>query len=192
LRQSRALWTRPAFAVLYFLAAAVVASALALSLWRRVEDRHRLATGSARWIWLTRELERPAPLSFLAVREFDWGGGPAGPAPVLLFVDRRHTFLVNGVRVGVGEQRPGDPLRAYEISRQLVRGRNLLLIEAQSPDGAGGILFSLRLDGQMVVSDASWRVARSEKDLARGGTGAVVWGRPPMYPWGYPARPAGN
>jgi hypothetical protein len=62
------------------------------------------------------------------------------------------------------------------------------VIEAESPTGAGGILFHLDLPGaERVDSDATWRVSPSEAELARGaGTPAAVWGRPPMYPWGYP------
>jgi len=154
-----------------------------------VEDRRYLATGPARWIWLTRNLEVPGPLSFFAGREFDWNGDPVGPARALMFVDRHHVLFVNGVRVGEGEQKPGDPLRAYEFSRLLHRGRNLVLIEARSPDGVGGILFSLQLPGgTTLVSDASWRVGRSENALVQRGAAATVWGRPPMYPWGYPTR----
>jgi hypothetical protein len=99
----------------------------------------------------------------------------------------RHVFFVNGVAVGSGEQRPGDALRSYELSRFLRPGRNRLRIHADHPNGAGGILFCLRLpDGSMVVSDKRWRVGRSENELASEGRPAAVWGRPPMYPWGYP------
>jgi hypothetical protein len=190
LRQTRPVSSRPATAWLFTLAAVVAVSALVLSLARRWEDRRHLATGRAQWIWLTYDLKKPAPLRFFAAKEFDWNRAPEGPARLLLFVDRRYVLFVNGSRVGAGEQKPGDPLHVYEVSQLLRPGRNRIAIEAESPDGAGGILFALALPGgRMVVSDGSWRVGRSEKELAGGGAAAVIWGRPPMYPWRYPLLP---
>jgi hypothetical protein len=75
-----------------------------------------------------------------------------------------------------------------EIAPALTIGVNRVVIEAESPTGAGGILFHLDLpEGVHVDSDATWQVGSSEAELARGaGKPAGVWGRPPMYPWGYP------
>jgi hypothetical protein len=75
-----------------------------------------------------------------------------------------------------------------EIAPALTAGVNRVVIEAESPTGAGGILFHLELPGgDHVDSDATWQVSSSEAELARGaGKPAAVWGRPPMYPWGYP------
>ena len=108
-------------------------------------------------------------------------------AKALLYVDRRGVLSVNGSRFPATEQRPGSPLAVLEIAPALVAGGNSLVIEAESPTGAGGILFHLDLPEGSVDSDASWRVGPADSDLARGGSApAVVWGRPPLYPWGYP------
>jgi hypothetical protein len=172
---------------------AVAGSALAWSVARRHQDRLHRATGPASWIWLTEEVdEDPALLRFFAAREFDWQGSGSRPARALLFVDRRYTLFFNGARVGQGRQRPGDPLDAYELSGLLRRGVNRVVIGAESPDGAGGILFLLTLpDGTQLFSDSRWRVAKTEKELESGGRQAAVWGSPPMYPWGYPRLPGG-
>jgi hypothetical protein len=170
------------------LAFSVAGSALAWSIVRRHQDRLHRATGSAHWIWLSDEVgEEPAPLRFFAARDFDWQGSGGRPARALLFVDRRYAFFLNGGPVGQGQQRPGDPLDSYELSGLLRRGLNRIVIRAESPDGAGGILFLLTLpDGSRLPSDGQWRVAKTEKELESGGRSAAIWGSPPMYPWGYP------
>jgi hypothetical protein len=108
-------------------------------------------------------------------------------------VDREHVLYVNGARAGAGVQRPGDALALYDLSPLLRPGVNRIAIEAGSPTGVGGILFSLDLDGlgrDALVSDGHWRVDLSADALAAGGRyGPVVWGSPPQYPWGYPAMP---
>ncbi len=105
-------------------------------------------------------------------------------------MDRRFVLFVNGSRVGTGAKRPGDVLSLFDVAGWLHPGTNRVVIEAESPTGVGGILFALDLGTEWrnaVVSDENWRVAPSEPVLRRvGGTPAAVWGRPPMYPWGYP------
>jgi len=193
LRQTRPLLARPLPAFLFVLTLAVTGSALAWSVARRHQDRVHRATGPASWIWLTDEVgEEPAPLRFFAAREFEWQGSGSGPTQALLFVDRRYALFFNGGLVGQGRQRSGDPLDAYDLSGLLRRGLNRIVIGAESPDGAGGILFLLTLpDGTQLPSDSRWRVAKTEKELKSGGRQAAVWGSPPMYPWGYPTLRGG-
>ena len=188
MRQTPPLLARLVPAFLFVLTLAVAGSALAWSVARRHQNRLHRATGPASWIWLADEVgEEPAPLRFFAAREFDWQGSGSGPTQALLFVDRRYALFFNGGLVGQGQQRPGDPLDAYDLSGLLRRGLNRIVIGAESPDGAGGILFLLTLsDGTQVPSDGRWRVAKTEKELESGGRRAAVWGSPPMYPWGYP------
>jgi hypothetical protein len=100
---------------------------------------------------------------------------------------------VNGVRAGGGAQRRGDPLALYDAAPLLREGVNRVAIEAASPTGIGGILFSLDLDAygrDALVSDGLWRVDLSPEAVERGARYAPrVWGRPPQYPWGYPRMP---
>jgi hypothetical protein len=178
---------RPVPAALFLLALLVVAGAALVAGTRAMRDRSRLVTGGARWIWFSLDIEEPKPVRFYARRDFTIARVPAS-AKALLYVDRRGVLSVNGSRFPAAEQRPGSPLAVLEIAPALVAGGNSLVIEAESPTGAGGILFHLDLpEGTSIDTDASWRVSLSESDLARGGGArAAVWGRPPMYPWDYP------
>lgn len=164
----------------------VVAAAGALA-WGRSRRGRSLPTGPASWIWFSLDIQTPGPLRFYAGREFRLDGVPAS-AKARLFVDRRGCLIVNGSRFAASEHLPGSRLSVLEVAPLLVAGVNHLVIEAESPTGAGGILFCLDLPGgRRVVSDGSWRVGLSEAVLARGGGApAGVWGKPPMYPWGYP------
>ena len=178
---------RPVPAALFLLALLIVAGAALLAGTRATRDRSRLMTGGARWIWLSLDIEEPKPVRFYARRDFTIARVPVS-AKALLYVDRRGVLSVNGSRFPAVEQRPGKPLAVLEIAPALVAGGNSLVIEAESPTGAGGILFHLALPEKMNIdSNESWRVGLSEPELARGGGApAAVWGRPPMYPWGYP------
>ncbi len=162
-----------------------VAAAGALSLARSLRERS-LPTGAARWIWFSLDIDEPKPVHFYAGRDFRLEGVPAS-ATAKLFIDRQGALIINGSKVETVEQRPGSRLRVLEVAPALVTGVNRVVIEAESPTGAGGILFCLDLpDGRRVVSDGSWRVSLSQDDLAQGGGApAGVWGKPPMYPWGY-------
>jgi hypothetical protein len=183
---------RPAAAWLAAIAGAVLAFAAMASLIRAHADRMHLATGGAEWIWYTNRVPEAHPITFVATRDFVLDRAPEH-ALAKVFVDRGHVLYVNGTRAGSGTQRPGDPLAVYQVASLLKTGINRIAIEAESPTGIGGILFSLdvHLSGRdAVVSDGRWRV-----DLAREAVevGAryrpAVWGRPPQYPWGYPRIP---
>jgi len=186
--ENHGLLARPVPAVLFLLAFVIVAGAALLAGTRAMRDRSRLVTGGASWIWLALDIDEPKPVRFYARRDFAIARVPAS-AKALLFVDRHGVLSVNGSRFPATEQRPGSPLAVIEIAPALVAGDNSLVIEAESPTGAGGILFHLDLpEGTSIDTDASWRVGLSESNLARGRCArAAVWGRPPMYPWGYPA-----
>ena len=155
----------------------------------------RLATGRAAFLWYTGSVPRPRPLRFWATRDFEL---PKKPERALakVFVDRDHVLYVNGIRAGAGTQRPGDPLALYEVAPLLAAGRNRVAIDAGSPTGVGGVLFSLDVEGfgrDALVTDAGWRVDLEPSALAEGGRyRPVVWGRPPQYPWGYPRMPRPN
>jgi hypothetical protein len=189
---SRSLLARPVGATLYAIAALVLAAAAFHALSVAHADRLELTTGRAQWIWYSSGSARPQPLRFFATREFVLPTAPAR-ATAKVFVDRQHALFVNGARVGGGEQKPGDPLRLYSVARFLTAGVNRVVIEAASPTGVGGILFSLDCDGygrDALVSDAAWRVDLSPDAATAGGRyRPMVWGRPPQPPWGYPRMP---
>ncbi len=193
--RSERLLSRPAVAWTYAIAVAVLAASAGRSLLRAHADRLSLATGPARWIWYTGRVPEPRPLHFYAGRDFEL---PRAPSRALakLFVDREHALYVNGLRAGTGLQRPGDPLAVYDLTTLLAAGPNRVTIEASSPTGIGGILFSLDLDGygrDAVCSDVRWRVDSSADAILAGGRyRPFVWGRPPQYPWGYPRMPRPN
>jgi hypothetical protein len=187
LRQtSSARWPRSLTLVL----AVAAGGAVLWALLREGRDRRQPAAGAS-WIWFSYGAEDPEPIRFFAGCEFSWRGGAGDPAKALVFVDRRYVLSVNGSRVGAGGQKPGESLDAYDVSRFLRPGVNRVVVEAESENGVGGILFSLTLpSGERVVSDRTWRVSLLEANLFSKGAPAIVWGRPPMYPWGYPAPPA--
>ncbi len=186
------LLARPAAAFLYVLAALVVGGAAARALVRAHTDRMSLSTGRAEWIWYTSGMTQPRPLRFYATRDFLLAEKPRR-ALAKVFVDREHVLYVNGERAGGAVQRPGDPLAIYEVARLLREGENRIAIEAASPTGIGGVLFSLDVEGRgrdALVSDGRWRVDLSREAIS--GTARyrpVVWGRPPQYPWRYPRMP---
>jgi hypothetical protein len=185
-------FSRPAAAALYAIAVLLVGAAAVRALIRAHTDRMELRTGPAEWIWYTSRLPEPRRLRFYATRDFEL---PAAPSRALakLFVDSEHVLYVNGTRVSGGLQRRGAPLALYPIARYLKRGVNRVSIEASSPTGIGGILFSLDLEGygrDAVCTNGSWRVDLSPAAIVNGGRyRPEVWGRPPQYPWGYPRMP---
>jgi hypothetical protein len=186
---AESLFARPVPAALFLLAFLIVAAAAALAGARALRDRSNLQTGRARWIWFAVDIDEAKPVRFFAGRDFTLTRVPPS-AKALLFVDRRGVLTVNTSRFPLPEQRPGSPLAVVEIAPALAAGANRVVIEAESPTGAGGILFHFDVPGgESIDSDATWRVSPSQQDLARGaGSPAAVWGRPPMYPWGYPGK----
>jgi hypothetical protein len=183
---------RPAAAALYAIAVLVSGAAALFTVIRAHEDRMWLRTGAAEWIWYSSGPGERRPVRFFATREIVLPAAPVR-ATAKLLVDREHVLYVNGMRAGSAVQRPGDPLRLYHVAALLRTGVNRIAIEASSPTGVGGILFSLDLDAfgrDAVVSNGRWRVDLSAEALRTGARyGPVVWGRPPQYPWGYPRMP---
>ena len=189
------MFSRPAAAWTYAIAVAIVALAAGRSLLRAHADRLSLATGPAQWIWYTARVPEPRPLRFFATRDFELPRAPAR-AFAKLFVDREHALYVNGRRVAAGVQEPGDPLAVYDLTPYLTDGVNRVALEASSPTGIGGILFSLDLDAfgrDAIFSDGKWRVDLSADAIRQGGRyRPQVWGRPPQYPWRYARLPRPN
>ncbi len=164
----------------------LLAGGAALAAVRGLRDRRELSTGSARWIWYTREIPEPARLRFRAWKEFPIEGPPPASARLLFFADREWSLEVNGAAVSRGSQKPGDALARIDVARFLRSGTNRLSVEVESSNGVGGLLLEFELPGgRALVTDGSWRVERLWP-ASEGERAAVVWGRPPMYPWRYP------
>jgi hypothetical protein len=179
-------FSRPFPAALLLLAVLLLAAATILAWVRAARDRANLVTDGARWIWFTLDVYDQKPAHFWAWRELALDAVPARTA-AKLFIDPRGSLTVNGSKFPRVEQRPGSPLAVFDIAAALVPGPNRIVIEAESPTGAGGILFCLELPGgRRVISDSTWRIALSEASVGREDQRAAVWGSPPMYPWGYP------
>jgi hypothetical protein len=182
------------FPALLFLLASLMAGVGAIgSILRMHADRELCETGDAEWIWFSREIRRPEWVRFYATRDFHLDEIPAS-AVAKVFGDRRHVLYINGFGLGGAEQKPGDPLFLHDLTPQLRKGENRVVVVLESNTGAGGLLFALDVAGvgrNVVVSDRRWRVDFSEAAIAAGGRyPAVSWGRPPMYPWRYPALPS--
>ena len=173
--------------------AAVIAAAAALhGVLRRFEDRRHLRTGGAEWIWYSRAGRLPRPLHFYAFRDWTLARAPRR-ARALVFADPGAVLWIGEVRVATLRQRPGDSLAVVDLAPYLRAGNNRIVIEASSPDGIGGILFAAEgegIDADAIASGRAWRVALEAREAERGnGAPAIVWGRPPQYPWGYPRLP---
>ena len=174
--------------------ALLIAAVAAASSWhRRVEDRRHLSTGRAEWIWYARAGRMPQPLHFYAFRDFDLAAAPR-PTRALVFADPEAVLWVDGARVAELRQKPGDALAIVDLAPHLRAGRNRLVLEASSEDGIGGLLFGVEgegIDSAAMASGPGWRVTRDAREAESGaGRPAIVWGRPPQAPWGYPERPA--
>lgn len=135
----------------------------------------------------------PQPLHFYAFRDVELPAAPRS-ARALVFADPEAVLWVDGARVAALRQRPGDPLAIVELAPHLRAGRNRIVLEASSEDGIGGLLFGVEgegIDAAATASGPEWRVTRDAKEAESGvGRPAIVWGRPPQAPWGYPERPA--
>lgn len=183
----------PAFLLLVF--ALLVAAGAARAVLSMHAERALLQTGDARWIWYSHDIPSPRWMRFHATREFVLDDLPAR-AVAKVFADRRHVLYINGFGMGGGEQKPGDPLFLHDLTPQLRRGENRLVLVVESATGAGGLLVALDISGvgrNALVSDGTWRVDLSPDAIQKGGRyQAAVWGRPPMYPWRYPRMPRPN
>ena len=188
----RSFSSRPAVAWLYALAVLIAGVAAVRSLLGAHAEREYSRTGSAKWIWYSRDVRQPREIAFVATRDVVLGRKPAR-ATAKLFADQWHVLWINGQKVGGARHKPGDPLSLYQVGRFLGPGANRIAIEAGSETGIGGVLFSLDLSDwgrDAVVSDGRWRVDPSRDAIASGGRFRPdVWGSPPMYPWGWPRLP---
>lgn len=146
---------------------------------------------TARWIWddpngaTTAQDDAPRYFRYTLVLD-------AKPKSATLHVsaDNRGTAFVNGERLGTSEpwMTPGK----YDVTKQLVKGRNVVAIEVVNQGGPAGLLASLIVDGKTEHgSDKRWKVAKalSPKWSAtafddRKWSAANELGPPSKAPWG--------
>jgi hypothetical protein len=192
---SRAPDARPGGAArraLVVLAAAMALTAAAAGVHRSLANRRHLHTGRAAWIWYARAGAKPRPIRFYAFRDWDLAAAPK-ESRALVFADPEAVLWVNGARVAALRQRPGSPLASVDLAPHLRSGKNRVVFEASSEDGIGGLLFWAEgegIDADAVASGPSWRVTLDAREAESGdGRPAIVWGRPPQSPWGYPELP---
>ena len=179
---------------LLLIAAAIAVTAAAAGVHRSLANRRHLHTGRAAWIWFARAGAKPRPVRFYAFRDWELAAAPKS-ARALVFADPEAVLRVNGTAAVALRQRPGDALASVDLGPLLRAGRNRIVFEASSEDGIGGLLFWAEGDGidpNAIASGPSWRVTRDAAEAESGaGQPAVVWGRPPQSPWGYPELPSG-
>ena len=166
------------------LGAAIVAAGIADALRvSKLRDRYG-RTGAAAWIWRSPDTGKlPVPARVWASRGFDLAA-EARSGRIKAFVDGSYRLLLDGVEVGRGGKRAGDALDVWPVPAPLAAGRHRIAVEAEHAEGTGAILIAVDLAGvgdNVIVSDGSWQVD---------GRPAFVWGRPPIYPWRFPALPS--
>ena len=160
---------------------------------RRAISRHWLPTHNARWIWVDNREDPDAPVAFAMLRDFHLAQVP-DRGRLLIGADEEYQVRLNGVPVGANCYVDGAPIDAYDVTRLLKKGGNRIRADLRSGRGVGGFLFSLEMVGpdrvRRVVSDAGWRVFRSQsRDLGRRknlppGETPRVWAAPPTGRWG--------
>lgn len=148
-------------------------------------------TGRAQWVWVTDSLKRVRPAAGLFVASLRLAS-PPGAALLKVCGDREYVAYVNGTAAGCGWSRPGFRLDLYDVGHLLRQGENVIAVEVRSPTPVGALLFALDVDdvGANVLVSGSDTVLRSSFTLApplpEEPRVAVVWGRPPRFPWAYP------
>ncbi len=179
---------RQRLAVLVVAVCVGLAAYLVHGFWKR--DLSHL-TGRAEWIWVTDVLNPIHPQAGLFVASLHLDAPP--PAALLKVCgDREYVVYVNGTPAACGWNRPGFRLDLYDVGHLLRQGSNVVAVEVRSPTPVGALLLALDVEGvgrNLLVSGPSF-VARSTFSLAATAPGdrpvPVVWGSPPMFPWGYP------
>lgn len=99
-------------------------------------------------------------------RVFELSAAPAA-ARLHITVDDAYVLYVNGREVG--RDAAWNPPKSYDVTRQLVAGKNLIAVQATNVKGPGGAIAWLHVvtpDGRTTTlgSDASWQIATQVGD----------------------------
>lgn len=128
------------------------------------------AVWKGRWVWCASAPAQPN-IYVYARRTFDLEAVPR-TAPMRITADSRYKVWVNGRLVGRGPAR-SDPAWWYydrfDIAPMLRSGRNVIAVQVfhhhgtfQYLPGPAGLLAEVKVGGETIVSDPSWRVLRAE------------------------------
>ena len=155
---------------------------------------------ASEWIWAPGAAATSVPVAFYAVRDFALtpddllGDGAARALRVAITAESEYQLFVNGRFLGGGHWAQGRPLDVYDVSSVVRPGANRILVELRSLEGAGGLLVSLfdeTARKPLLVSDASWRIARHDPQGLHEGIAtlertiaAESWGPAPTGRWG--------
>jgi hypothetical protein len=136
----------------------LIASGAALDWMWAASRRSRQPTNSASWIWAPNTNRWTGPQGFLLARDFHL---ETVPEEVSLVVqgDAEYILFLNGARIGSGSYQVGAVPDRYDVGRWMRAGRNRITAQLRSPNGFGGFLLALYVDGQstpLVVSDENW------------------------------------
>jgi len=119
---------------------------------------------TANWIWnhpeaaTTVQDERPRYFR----QAFTLANQPTS-ATLWVTADNRCTTYINGQKLGTNQ--PWMTPARYDISGQLVKGNNVIAIQATNQGGPAGLLTSLVIDDRVeLVSDGQWRVSDKQQD----------------------------
>jgi hypothetical protein len=146
----------------------------------------------AEWIWMPGQWETPN-ITVYARRTFDLLAKPI-EATLWVSADNRYRLWVNGVLVGKDDD--FHIAERYDVTWLLKPGRNLLAVQVDNVDGAGGLLLEMRVrlpNGQTrwVISDPGWKVTdRASTEWHKLPYDDSRWlpaetrGQAPVFPWG--------
>lgn len=147
--------------ILGVVALAAVATLVA---WRPWEVQAQQA-GGVQWIWFDEgDPATSAPAGTRYFRKvFEIARG-ADEGSLDITADDRFTVWINGQKIGTGDD--WKKVRAFDIKKHLVEGRNLIAVEAANNDGAAGLLVRVGFipNGQSktaVGSDGTWKASKT-------------------------------
>ena len=130
------------------------------------------AATAAQWVWC--DEPRPAaggPAEYRYFRKaFAVDAPSVGRAVLDVAADQGFTAWINGARVGHGEPLPqARRVFAFDVTRYLRPGLNVLAVQGTSRGDAAGVLAQLTFQGGgaapvTVVSDATWKSARTPQE----------------------------
>ncbi len=158
--------------------------------------RHWLCpTRNAAWIWSPDAEPGKAPVTFLAIHDFQLTY-PATQARLLVQGDEEAQVYLNSEPVALYRYAESDAMATLDAAPYLLPGANRIAVELRSSQGMGGLLLALEVSGRehrWLGTDATWRIVRElgDETLVAGtplpdSRPARVLSLPPAGRWGRP------